>query len=174
MRIVIKKTYAYNSDQNQISIIHQVWRVAPCCRSNHSSHFIRFRSHKSQPWRADDEGRKDSESIIHKKDANHSLSTNSISLLCSWISTSPLSPRPCSALLTPPTASRSLSLSPPLFSELSRAAPPFPKHNNSFQRRTQSMPFNALTAGCPAHALRHRAPLLLPLSETQRSHRHLL
>jgi len=41
--------------------------------------------------RAEDEGRKDSESIIHKKDANHSLSTNSISLLCSCISTSSLS-----------------------------------------------------------------------------------
>jgi hypothetical protein len=115
-----------------------------------------------------EQGRKDSESIIHKRDANHSLSTNSI--------LSPLLPYPLSphlSLLGPALlysthspncqqpAESSLYLSPllPPYTELSRASPPFPKHNNSFHRRTQSVPFNALTAGCPAHAQRDRAPL---------------
>lgn len=86
---------------------------------NRCSHLIRC--HKSQPWR------EDSESIAHKRQANHSLSTNSISLLSTIPSLSPrhsssLSSFPIySALLYSthsPNCQPKLPLSPPLFIEL--------------------------------------------------------
>lgn len=145
--------------------------MAPCSRSNRSSHFVRC--HKSQPWR--EEGRKAGRilnpSPIKGRPTTLFLRTPSllqpsVSLsLSSLHLTRPLSlsPRPqsslpCSTLLTPPTASRIRPLSP-LFIELGPAAPPFPKHTNSFQRPTRSAPFNA---PLPSHAiaLRRRAPLL--------------
>jgi hypothetical protein len=143
--------------------------LAPCRRSNHSIHYIRFRSHKSrvtnslttmEGQRA--EGMKDSESI-KRTPTTLFLRTPSLS------SAPPVSPpppslsSPYSALLTPPTASRIL-LSPPL------RAPPFPKAQAQqlLAEADAVGDINALTAGCPAHALGASA---LSHSQTRRSHR---
>lgn len=143
--------------------------LAPCRRSNHSIHYIRFRSHKSrvtnslttmEGQRA--EGMKDSESIIHQKDANHSLSTNSISLLCpSSISTSPFS---LLALLCS-THSPNCQPNPTIPSSPSSA---IPQAQQLLAEADAVGDINALTAGCPAHALGASA---LSHSQTRRSHR---
>ena len=125
--------------------------MAPCSISNRSSHFIRFvaTSHNHGGRKA---GRILNPSPIKGRPTTlflrtPSLSSDPLSLHLTRplsLSRRPHSTLPCrSTLLTPSTASRIRPLSPPLFIELGRAAPPFPKHTNSFQRPTRSAPFNA-------------------------------